>query len=107
MLTEYPWPGNVRELDNILNRACILADGGRITISDIPTDIARSVSSQPAGVSVQESGTSLRHQMHLLESQVILRAIEDCKGDRRLAAARLQIGLSSLYRKLEEFNVPG
>jgi two-component system response regulator AtoC len=107
MLTEYPWPGNVRELDNILNRACILADGGRITISDIPTDIARCVSSQPAGVSVQESGTSLRHQMHLLESQVILRAIEDCKGDRRLAAARLQIGLSSLYRKLEEFNVPG
>jgi two-component system response regulator AtoC len=107
MLTDYPWPGNVRELDNILNRACILADGGRITISDIPTDIAKSISSQGAGVSVQESGHSLRHQMNLLESQVIFRTIEDCKGDRRMAATRLQIGLSSLYRKLEEFNTLG
>ena len=107
MLTDYPWPGNVRELDNILNRACILADGGRITISDIPTDIAKSVTNRAEESSVHEAGSSLRHQMNLLESQIVLRTIEECKGDRRLAAARLQIGLSSLYRKLEEFNSLG
>lgn len=107
MLTEYPWPGNVRELDNVLNRACILADGGRITISDIPTNLSKSVGDQSEGASLQDAGGSLRQQMNMLESQVIFRTIDECKGDRRLAAARLQIGLSSLYRKLEEFSALG
>jgi two-component system, NtrC family, response regulator AtoC len=34
---------------------------------------------------------------------LILRGIEECGGDRRGAAQRLGIGLSSLYRKLEEY----
>jgi two-component system response regulator AtoC len=107
LLTEYPWPGNVRELDNVLNRACILADGGRITISDIPTNLSKSVGDQSEGSSLQDAGGSLRQQMNMLESQVIFRTIDECKGDRRLAAARLQIGLSSLYRKMEEFSSLG
>jgi two-component system response regulator AtoC len=41
--------------------------------------------------------------MRRIEHSIILRAIEEAGGDRRLAAERLDIGLSSLYRKLEEF----
>jgi two-component system, NtrC family, response regulator AtoC len=41
------------------------------------------------------------------ELALILRAIEDAGGERRLAAQRLGIGLSSLYRKLEEFQADG
>jgi DNA-binding NtrC family response regulator len=48
---------------------------------------------------------SLRAQMRRFEAQVILRALEDADGDRRIAAQRLSIGLSSLYRKIEELDI--
>jgi DNA-binding NtrC family response regulator len=48
---------------------------------------------------------SLRAQMRRFEAQVILRALEDADGDRRVAAHRLSIGLSSLYRKIEELDI--
>src|SRR2546430_17669531 len=48
---------------------------------------------------------SLRAQMRRFEAQVILRALEEADGDRRVAAQRLSIGLSSLYRKIEELDI--
>ncbi|HTT10666.1 MAG TPA: helix-turn-helix domain-containing protein [Burkholderiaceae bacterium] len=48
---------------------------------------------------------SLRAQMRRFEAQVIVRALEETDGDRRLAAQRLSIGLSSLYRKIEELDI--
>jgi DNA-binding NtrC family response regulator len=48
---------------------------------------------------------SLRAQLRRFEAQLILRALEDADGDRRLAAQRLHIGLSSLYRKIEELDI--
>jgi two-component system response regulator AtoC len=45
---------------------------------------------------------SLRDRVRRFELSLIRRAIEEANGDRRLAAQRLGIGLSSLYRKLEE-----
>ena len=37
----YPWPGNIRELKNVVNRACVLAQGDRIVLKDIslPVDV--------------------------------------------------------------------
>jgi two-component system, NtrC family, response regulator AtoC len=49
----------------------------------------------------------LRDQVRQFEHNLILRTIEDCSGDRRAAAQRLGIGLSSLYRKLEESDRDG
>ena len=108
ILSEYPWPGNVRELENVINRAYILADGGRITLADLPPDIARQAPSQESGgATIRMPGGSLRDQMRRMEADVIFRALEECSGDRRQAAQRLEIGLSSLYRKLEEFSALG
>jgi two-component system response regulator AtoC len=45
----------------------------------------------------------LRDQVRKYEAALILRTIEETGGDRRAAAQKLDIGLSSLYRKLEEF----
>jgi len=48
---------------------------------------------------------SLRAQIRRFEAQAIVRALEDADGDRRIAAQRLSIGLSSLYRKIEELDI--
>jgi two-component system response regulator AtoC len=49
----------------------------------------------------------LRDQVRRFEGEQIQRAISDCNGDRRSAAQKLGIGLSSLYRKLEELDAAG
>lgn len=104
MLVAYGWPGNVRQLENVLHRAAILADGGVIRAVDLPPEVSRSApvplpaAGEPAG---GEMG--LRERVRRFELSLILRAIEDAGGDRRSAAQRLGIGLSSLYRKLEEY----
>jgi DNA-binding NtrC family response regulator len=48
---------------------------------------------------------SLRIQMRHFEAEIILRALQEAAGDRRAAARRLGIGLSSLYRKIEELHI--
>ncbi len=107
ILSEYSWPGNVRELENVINRAHILADGERITLADLPPDIARSVQRrETSGIEFASTG-GLREQLRRIEAEIINRALRDAGGDRRMAAQRLDIGLSSLYRKLEEMEAQG
>jgi len=102
------WPGNVRELENVLNRACILADGERITLADLPADITRiPPAALAAGAAAPAGEGSLRAQLRAVEASLIARALEEANDDRRLAAERLGIGLSSLYRKLEDLERQG
>ena len=101
LLINHDWPGNVREMENVIDRAIILADGNRITMADLPAQITKVDHSAILGDNVQSSG-SLRDQMRKFEVALILRTIEETGGDRRAAAQKLNIGLSSLYRKLEE-----
>jgi two-component system response regulator AtoC len=103
LLCAYGWPGNVREFENFIDRALVLTEGGRIGVADLPPAILRGT--RPAGELPAPSpgGGSLRDQMRKIEHAILMRAIEDAGGDRRLAAERLDIGLSSLYRKLEEY----
>jgi two-component system response regulator AtoC len=102
-LHAYPWPGNVREMENVLGRAAILAEDGRIGVADLPGHLT----TIPGTIGVNGSepgGRRLRDQIRRFERGLILRAIEDAGGDRRVAARELGIGLSSLYRKLEELD---
>jgi two-component system response regulator AtoC len=100
-LMNYEWPGNVREMENVIDRAIILAEDNHITLSDLPPQITRVDQSINNGDSYQSSGT-LREQVRRYEAALIFRTIEETGGDRRAAAQKLNIGLSSLYRKLEE-----
>jgi two-component system response regulator AtoC len=108
LLLGYPWPGNVRQLENVLNRACILADGDHISIADLPPEITRTLAAHVVhGISPSRQGRSLREQLRDIEADIIYKTLEETHGDRRIAASRLGIGLSSLYRKLEEFEEAG
>jgi len=60
---------------------------------------------QSNGSDEAASANSLRSQLRRFEAQIILRALQEAHGDRRLAARRLGIGLSSLYRKIEELDI--
>ena len=97
-LLAHAWPGNVRELENVINRARILAEGDVITTADLPSALLRSTA---PGMPAEAAGEgSLREQLQRMERDIIAGAVEMAQGDRRVAAQRLGISLSSLYRKL-------
>ncbi len=105
LLVNYDWPGNVRELENVIDRVLVMADSGRITLADLPQQITKISQTAAPGIGMQLTGT-LREQLRKYEVALIRRTVEETGGDRRAAAQRLDIGLSSLYRKLEEFDGP-
>ncbi len=98
-ITDALWPGNVRELANVLERSVILADGDVITaalLALMPED-------SPAQPRTDElSGPK---SMMDIEREAIRRALDACGGHRRQAAARLGIGLRTLYEKLKRYEI--
>jgi DNA-binding NtrC family response regulator len=97
LLMACPWKGNVRELDNALQRAVILGDGPLVTPMDLPPDLAP-VLDDPSLVD------DLGQAMKRFERRHIERILRQTT-DKKEAAKRLGIGLSSLYRKIDELNV--
>jgi DNA-binding NtrC family response regulator len=101
LLLAYPWPGNVRQLTNVISRALVLAEGDCIAAGDLPAEISRgSAATVQAGTRIAQTG-SLRDQVRRFEAEVVRGAIEEARGDRRVAAQKLGVALSSLYRKIE------
>jgi transcriptional regulator with PAS, ATPase and Fis domain len=91
------WRGNVRELDNALQRAAILGEGPLITAADLPPDLAP-VEGDPA--LVDDLGEAVRR----FEKQHIERILRQTP-DKKEAARRLNMGLSSLYRRIAELGI--
>jgi DNA-binding NtrC family response regulator len=97
LLATCPWKGNVRELDNVLQRAVILGEGPRIGLTDLPPDLAPAPG-DPAGVEQLAEAVRRFEKLHI---ERILRTSSDKKD----AARRLDMGLSSLYRKIAELEI--
>jgi two-component system response regulator FlrC len=97
-LAGYPWPGNVRELANVLERAAILSDGSEITAPLLVLGLPAAAPSPPEPAALD--GT-----LEALERQAIRRALQATGGNRKQAAARLGIGLRTLYDKLRAYGI--
>jgi DNA-binding NtrC family response regulator len=86
------WPGNVRELRNVLERACMLADGRTLHERDVaaamPVRAAPSAETRPEG-------------LNAIEREHIVRVLDDVRGNKLVAARRLGISRRTLYRRLE------
>jgi DNA-binding NtrC family response regulator len=91
------WKGNIRELDNALQRAAILGDGPLIDLADLPPDLAPRAD-DPSAVEELSAAVERFEKQHL---ERILRQTTD----KREAARRLGIGISSLYRKIEQYGI--
>jgi two-component system response regulator PilR (NtrC family) len=96
-LRAYAWPGNVRELENVIERAIIFADERPLE----PRDLAF-VTESPL---VPDNPDDLRSAVRAYERQHILHVLRACNFDKNEAAKALDIGLSSLYRKMDELGI--
>lgn len=95
-LLSYTWPGNIRELENCIESMIAMTDGSVLTEEDMPEEIR-------GDLPVREDCNHL-----LLEEQTkqaIIQALMRTKGKVAPAARILGIGRTTLYRKMDEFNI--
>lgn len=96
-LLSYSWPGNVRELSNMIERACILCEGGAIGVEDLPKEL----------VSDGELPTGLRAAVEEFEERHIAWMLRAANGNREHAAKMLEIDPATLYRRLAKYGLQG
>jgi len=95
ILNNHPWKGNVRELRNVMERVVITANCDTLTRDLLEFDFFTDMH--------EENKKTLN--LASLESQFIRKAMLQAKGNKTEAARLLGIGLSTLYRKIEEYNL--
>ena len=96
-LQQHEWKGNIRELKNVMERAVILAQGNELTLDSLPMELQTLKSGQQNGISAFD--------MASVEKLHIQRVLNHTKGNKTEAARLLNIGLTTLYRKIEEYQV--
>jgi DNA-binding NtrC family response regulator len=105
VLMESPWPGNVRELRNVLERACMLADGRWLAAGDVARGggDARSSGVVP---SPRPHEAPVPQDLSSLTRSHIVKVLEEERGNKRSAAAKLGVSRRTLYRMLERHRLP-
>jgi len=96
-LLNHEWRGNVRELENVIERAVIFAEGRQIGVEDMPFAVE--------GIN-DDASEDLKEAVSQFERQHILYSLRRHNYDKAETAKFLGIGVSSLYRKLDEFAIP-
>jgi two-component system response regulator HydG len=96
-LLTHSWPGNIRELENAIERACAVALGSLIDLSDLPESVRHYPPSTTPG--------HLAKPLRDVEREHILAALRATGGNKARAAERLQISRQTLARKLREYDL--
>ena len=98
-LDSQPWKGNIRELRNVIERSMIVCESGCLDIADLPFDI------QNAHYEHSNDSSPGSFELSAMERRHIARVLEYTKGNKTEAARLLKIGLTTLYRKIEEYKI--
>jgi len=96
LLITYDWPGNVRELENAIEHALALGAGPAIEVGDLP--FALQSATNLGSLRAESEVLSLEE----LQRRAIFCALRKTNGDKVAAARLLQIGKTTLYRKLKQ-----
>jgi two-component system response regulator PilR (NtrC family) len=98
LFMSYEWKGNIREMQNVIERAIIFAEDDVIKISDIGSLGQHSVT-------LSEENQNLQTAVRAYEREHICRVLNKYNWNKVEAAKALNVGLSSLYRKIDELEI--
>lgn len=106
LLERYEWPGNVREVRNLVESLSLMATGRTVDMGDLPEDFVEEVQHlrAPADVPVgAPEGADEIARIDEAERRLIERTLVASGGNTSIAADRLGISRSTLYRKLQQY----
>ena len=95
----YSWPGNVRELENCIELFFALGSGGTIEVEDLPPHLFQK------GRTPLQLTWDKAPNLKELERAAIEMALRENKNDVLAAARQLEVGKSTLYRKIKEYGL--
>ncbi len=103
LLMKYAWPGNVRELRSAVERAVVLCRGEKVAARDLP----ESVRGITAARGDETRRILARNDLTVAEAekQLIIRALEETKGNRTRAAQKIGMSRRTLHRKLHTYQL--
>jgi transcriptional regulator with PAS, ATPase and Fis domain len=113
----YSWPGNVRQLEHCIQHMVAVNSGPELHLRDLPTALQNHLHQQEPGLLAMATavgapaeygpGLAFRSVLPLaeVEKRAIVEALRYTKGDRTMAANLLQIGRTTLYRKLKDYGL--
>jgi two-component system response regulator PilR (NtrC family) len=101
-LMAHQWKGEVRELENVIERAVIFADASLITKAELPGLFEQ----RQDTIYSFDARRSMKEAVDEFERQYITHVLRQNQYNKELTAKALKISLSSLYRKIEELNIP-
>ncbi len=107
-LMEYSWPGNVRELENVIEQANHLLEGSTLELRHLPSRISGPSEQKAVGslfpVNMYSPDGHIR-RLEEVERNAILNALALSEGNVSSAAKRLGVGRTTLYRKLDKYDI--
>lgn len=106
-LTSYRWPGNVRELENVIQRALILQSGTEITAENLSFEDPYPGSLKPLDSGESSANGGLGDDLKSAEERLILEALQEENGSRKLTADRLGISPRTLRYKIARMRKSG
>ena len=103
LFLKYDWPGNIRELENVLERAIMINHKDFIDIEDLPPDLQETFTSRSEIPFINKENLSTLEE---LEKEYIIYLLKHTDNNMRQTAKILNISRTTLYNKLEKFNIP-
>ncbi len=104
-LQHHEWKGNIRELKNVMERAVILSITNELTVDNLPLELQSGAGYPRAKQGESGSNTLSAFDLASAEKLHIQRVLIHTKGNKTEAARLLNIGLTTLYRKIDEYGL--